>query len=110
MCSVLLTASTLALRLHKNDESLSSRSFSVAGWAVEAGEQCYRHFRVLQHGLNSGGQLTLMCCGIELYGPLLPILRTLQHPGAQSIAGGGMAQTVVARHQRAAVPEVHRHP
>ena len=58
------------LRVHENDESLGTTTHSVAGWAVEAGGRCHRHFRVLQHGKNSCDYDHLMCCGIELYGEL----------------------------------------
>ena len=58
------------LRLHENDQSLAASSSSVADWAVEPGGGQYRHFRVLQHGENSGWSDYLLCCGIELYGEL----------------------------------------
>eukprot|EP00656_Telonema_subtile_P006751 TRINITY_DN13144_c0_g1_i1.p1 TRINITY_DN13144_c0_g1~~TRINITY_DN13144_c0_g1_i1.p1 ORF type:complete len:106 (-),score=1.27 TRINITY_DN13144_c0_g1_i1:143-460(-) len=43
--------------------------------------------------------------------PLPPIQRALQHPGEHHIAGAlGVAQAVVVRHQRAALPKIHRKP
>ena len=56
------------LRAHQRDMSLSSRSMSTAAWPVDAGAQAFRHFRILQTGVNSTNMHFLMCTGIELYG------------------------------------------
>ena len=56
------------LRAHQSDSSLSSQPMSTAAWPVDAGAQAFRHFRVLQTGVNSSGHHQLMCAGIELYG------------------------------------------
>jgi len=41
---------------------------STAAWPVDAGAQAFRHFRILQTGVNSSNKHFLMCAGIELYG------------------------------------------
>ena len=56
------------LRAHQDDTSLLPQAMSTAAWPVDAGAQAFRHFRVLQTGLNSAKQNLLMCAGIELYG------------------------------------------
>ena len=56
------------LRAHQGDSSLSTQQMSTAVWPVDAGAQAFRHFRILQTGVNSSGLHHLMCAGIELYG------------------------------------------
>ena len=41
---------------------------STAAWPVDAGAKAFRHFRILQTGVNSSNTHHLMCAGIELYG------------------------------------------
>ena len=56
------------LRAHQGDSSLSSQPMSTAAWPVDAGARAFRHFRILQTGVNGSSQHHLMCTGIELYG------------------------------------------
>ena len=58
------------LRRHADDVSIEERAMSVAAWPIEQAEDAYRHFRVIQTGLNSASRHSLMCTGIELYGKL----------------------------------------
>ena len=59
------------LKNHANDKALrSSQEHSVASWPVEASKVFFRHFRVLQTGINSARTYHLAGAGIELYGEL----------------------------------------
>merc|ERR1712046_413392 len=58
------------LREHENDHALTEARHSEAAWSVEHNGRGYRHFRIRQTGLNSGGWEELSCGGIELYGTL----------------------------------------
>lgn len=60
------------LRTHTNDASLAEAPMSTAAWPVEGVERAFRHFRILQTGVNSSGWFRLMCSGIELYGSYVP--------------------------------------
>jgi hypothetical protein len=71
------TSSWTTLRRHDDERTLEATpiQYPVAHWAVEGVTTPYRHFRILQHGLNSGapgtaGDNELWCSGIELYGTL----------------------------------------
>lgn len=68
--SGLLTTSWVVLRVHKNDDALPDKAFSVASWEVEGAVTAYRHFRIRMTGANSSGDWRLLCAGIELYGYL----------------------------------------
>ena len=59
------------LRQHDDDETMEEMDCFVAHWAVEGVTTAYRHFRVHQHGQNSGGDQDIFCSGIELYGALI---------------------------------------
>eukprot|EP01047_Picozoa_sp_COSAG01_P022080 COSAG01_NODE_1301_length_10829_cov_20.185182_4_plen_526_part_00 len=70
-------ASWTVLRRHDNDTTMEEKGRFVAHWAVEGATTAYRHFRVQQHGANSGypgepgnGFNHVVCGGIELYGTL----------------------------------------
>jgi len=56
------------LRSHVDDESLGREHMSTAAWPITGCSEAFRHFRVLQTGLNSIGHHGLPCTGIELYG------------------------------------------
>ena len=59
----------VTLRKHQNDSSLPVRTpMSTAAWPVVEQAEAFRHFRILQTGMNSGRTWNLMCTGIELYG------------------------------------------
>ena len=58
----------VALRTHTNDESIALQEMATAAWPVEGATEAFRHFRILQTGLNSNGNNALMCAGIELHG------------------------------------------
>jgi hypothetical protein len=71
------TSSWTTLRRHDDERTLEDTPvpYPVAHWPVEGVTTPYRHFRILQHGLNSGapgtaGDNELWCSGIELYGTL----------------------------------------
>ena len=60
----------VSLKEHRSNEWLADQAFSVGSWPVECNGKAYRHFRVLQTGINSAGRHELCCAGIELYGEL----------------------------------------
>jgi E3 ubiquitin-protein ligase HECTD1 len=66
----------IVLMAHTNDDSLPDEGFSEAAWKVEGAAQAHRHFRTRMTGANSsgvygGGDHSLACAGIELWGRLL---------------------------------------
>ena len=64
------------LRTHTNDASLGSLPMSEASWSLET-DSHFRHFRIMQTGVNSVGDTFLMCAGMELYGLLRPRVQPL---------------------------------
>lgn len=73
----------VTLKRHSADGSLMENKESgediTADWSIEETEVSvigYRYFRILQNGLNWGGNHVLACSGIELYG----VLFTEKHP------------------------------
>ena len=60
------------LRQHNNDTSMAETAHSEGHWDVNsaASNSPYRFFRIRSTGTNAGGDVRIMCSGIELYGKL----------------------------------------
>jgi len=64
----------VTLSQHDRDDSLLHSSNCTSSWPVSAcgsnAGKGFRRFRIVQQGVNAGGNHVLACCGIELYGIL----------------------------------------
>jgi hypothetical protein len=56
------------LKTHAKDKSLSECGWAEAAWAIDGVTEMYRHFRILQNGMNSDCINILCCAGVEFYG------------------------------------------